>query len=367
MELKKIILSQFKNYESQELLPEPGLNWFTGLNGMGKTNMLDAIYYLCMTKSMHGTPDRDLVRHQSSFFRLEGHFQLDSLQRKIVAKVDPPKRKVFEANGMEYDRLADHIGLIPIVFVAPSDAALVQGGSEDRRRFLDNALSQTDPLYLNHLITYNRLIKQRNAALKQMGQNGHFDRTLFRTYDRQLLMPASYIFQQRTEYLNVFLPRFQQYYQIICQDREMVDCRYQSHLQEQSMDAWLESNWEKDRILQRTNAGIHRDDLVFYIFDRPVKRFASQGQMKSFVLALKLAQYDTLQNSTQRIPILLLDDIFDKLDQERVRKLIELVQEPNFGQVFITDTRKERVESLAGTGNRKIRIFEVEDGKISNT
>ncbi|MBR9922853.1 MAG: DNA replication and repair protein RecF [Bacteroidetes bacterium] len=364
MELKKIILTNFKNYESQQLELDPALNWFTGLNGMGKTNMLDAIYYLSMTKSFHHMPDRDISRHAASFFRLEGLFEIRGKDRKVVAKVEPGKRKVFESNGVPYDRLAEHIGQIPVVFVAPSDSDLVQGGSEDRRRFMDNALSQTDPLYLEHLMTYNRVLKQRNAALKQMGQEGRFDRTLLHVYDRQLLMPSRYVFEQRNAWLESFLPRFQQYYQIICQERETVGCRYRSHLQEQGMDAWLEANWEKDKVLQRTSAGIHRDDLVFYIFDKPVKRFASQGQMKSFVLALKLAQYDALMASVQRKPLLLLDDIFDKLDPERVRKLIELVQEPNFGQVFITDTRKERAESLIGSGNREIRIFEVEEGKI---
>jgi DNA replication and repair protein RecF len=366
MQLDKIIITEFKNYERQELDLCPGLNWFTGLNGMGKTNFLDAVYYLCMTKSLHGTPDRDLTRDGGRFFRLEGHFSEGDERKKIVAKVEPGKQKAISCNEAVYDRLAEHIGQLPVVFVAPADASLVQGGSEDRRRFLDNVLAQIDSLYLQHLLSYNRLIKQRNSALKQMGQTGHFDRALLAVYDRQLLIPARYIFDRRIEYLEQFIPRFQHYYRIICEERELVDCRYKSQLREQPLDVWLEMNWEKDRVLQRTTAGIHRDDLTFLLFEKPLKRFASQGQMKSFVLALKLAQYDTLREATGRVPLLLLDDIFDKLDLQRMEQLIQLVQESHFGQVFFSDTQLSRVQELAAHTSRDFRIFEVNAGKISN-
>lgn len=362
LQLNKLILTHFKNYSGQDLSFSPRVNAFVGLNGMGKTNLLDAIYYLCMTKSNFSLPDTAVVQHEADFFRLEGHFTREDRTERIVAKVQPRKKKVIERNRVPYEKLSEHIGLLPVVFITPDDTLLVTEGSEIRRRFLDNTLSQIDPVYLRQLIVYNRLLKQRNALLKKWGEQGGYDRNLLHVYDQQMLEPATYIYQQRLAFAQNMTPLFQAMHQQISGNYETVGLTYYSQLQKQSLPQWWEQNAEKDRILQRTTAGIHKDDLQFTIHDHALKRYASQGQLKSYVLALKLAQFRMLHTDPELPPLLLLDDIFDKLDAHRVTHLLELLVDGQFGQIFITDTHQDRTAAIIRELDAPFQRFLVHEG-----
>ncbi|WP_116126123.1 DNA replication/repair protein RecF [Lewinella sp. IMCC34183] len=346
MYLSNIKLTQFKNYERQALSFSPRLNCFVGFNGSGKTNLLEAIYYLCMSKGYGSQADQYNIRHGDAVARLEGVFHLDDdREDKIVVKLRKRGRKVIERNGTPYERISEHVGRYPVVIVTPDDISLVLEGSATRRRLLDNSLSQTDPQYLNYLIAYNKLLENRNAQLKEL--DGRRDTTgLLDVYDAQMEEPATYIHRQRQAFAAPFTELLREAYASISGAREAVDLEYRSHLNESGWGELLAGRAEKDRILQRTSGGIHKDELVFTQDGHPLKRVASQGQLKSFVLSLKLAQYRLLERSTNRTPILLLDDIFDKLDHERVRQLLELVMGSAFGQLFITDTDPERISAL---------------------
>ncbi|NRB51707.1 MAG: DNA replication/repair protein RecF [Saprospiraceae bacterium] len=346
MHLRRLILTNFKNYEKQVIDCSPDINGYVGLNGMGKTNLLDAIYYLCMGRSYFRFTDLNLVRHGEDFFRLEGLFSIEERAEKIVAKVGKGRKKVLERGDVPYQRLSEHIGLLPVVIITPDDTSIVNEGSEERRRFVDNTLSQLDPIYLRHLITYNKVLKQRNSALKQMAANNRYVPDLLSVYDEQLLAPAAYIHEQRQSFTVDFEPELRRLHFVISGEREQVTCRYKSQLLEEELSTLLQQRREKDRILQRTTAGIHRDDWVFEIEERPLKKFASQGQLKSFVLALKLTQYNWLKKEKKSSPLLLLDDIFDKLDHQRVQHLLELLTQGEYGQVFITDTAQDRLSKI---------------------
>lgn len=362
MYLSSIALTQFKNYGRQDLTFNPRLNCFVGQNGAGKTNLIEAVYYLCMGKSYTGSPDQYVVRHGDDLSRLAGVFSVEGKkQDKIVVKIQKRKRKIIERNGAAYDRLAEHVGRYPVVVIVPDDSNLVLEGSETRRRLLDNSLSQADPVYLRYLITYNKLLANRNALLKEL--DGRKDTTgLLDVYDIQMAEPASYLHAQRQAFIAPFTERLIAAYAAISGNREAVNVTYRSHLTDKSWAELLEERREKDRVLQRTSAGIHRDDLVFTQEGHPLRRVASQGQLKSFVLSLKLAQYRLLQQTTKRTPILLLDDIFDKLDRQRVGQLLELVLGSTFGQVFLSDTDPERVASLLREDATEWKRFLVEDG-----
>ena len=346
LHLRRLILTNFKNYEKQVIDCSPDINGYVGLNGMGKTNLLDAIYYLCMGRSYFRFTDLNLVRHGEDFFRLEGLFSIEERAEKIVAKVGKGRKKVLERGDVPYQRLSEHIGLLPVVIITPDDTSIVNEGSEERRRFVDNTHSPLDPIYLRHLITYNKVLKQRNSALKQMAANNRYVPDLLSVYDEQLLAPAAYIHEQRQSFTVDFEPELRRLHFVISGEREQVTCRYKSQLLEEELSTLLQQRREKDRILQRTTAGIHRDDWVFEIEERPLKKFASQGQLKSFVLALKLTQYNWLKKEKKSSPLLLLDDIFDKLDHQRVQHLLELLTQGEYGQVFITDTAQDRLSKI---------------------
>ncbi|MEM7572368.1 MAG: DNA replication/repair protein RecF [Bacteroidota bacterium] len=360
--LRSLKLTSFKNYEQQTLELAARLNAFVGHNGAGKTNLLEAIYYLCMGKSYDSRQDSYSMRHGSDFFRLDGQFAQPD--HRIVLKVQHRKPKVIERDGRAYERLAQHVGLLPVVLIVPDDVRLVHEGSEYRRRLLDNSLSQSDADYLRHLLTYNKLLKQRNALLKQEGS----DLSLLDIYDQQMAAPAAYLHAQRSAFVGPFNDLLQQAHQLISGgQQERVELKYKSQL---SDTAWLElaqGRREKDRILQRTTGGIHRDDLVFEQEGHPLKRVASQGQLKSFVLALKLAQYHLLKEQTGRYPLLLLDDIFDKLDQDRVGQLLQLLLNGDYGQIFITDTDLERVAQLVDLDMEDWKLFEVQAGAVQES
>lgn len=362
MFFERVILTEFKNYHYQQISCNQRLNCFVGLNGMGKTNLLDAVYYLCMGKSYFGLNDQYLAYHNSSFFRLEGHAVANGHVEKIVVKAPVGQRKMMERNDVPYERLGDHVGLIPVVFAAPDDIQLIYEGSEARRRLLDNTLSQLDQQYLQQLLRYNHLLKQRNAALKQFAETHTFNAALLAVYDEQMAAPAQYIYERRCAFMERFLPLLQANHHTISGKREAADCRYESPLQQHPMAGLLRLNMDKDRMLGRTSSGIHRDDLHFLLDGQPVKRFASQGQTKSFLLALKLAQYDLMREEKNQYPVLLLDDIFDKLDQERVEHLMRLLLEGPYGQLFVSDTHPDRIAGIAAKMGVSFYNFVIENG-----
>jgi DNA replication and repair protein RecF len=295
---------------------------------------------------------------------LEGNFILQEKKEKIVAKVVPGKQKTIERNDNTYPRISDHVGFLPVVFMAPDDTTLALEGSEERRRFLDNTLCQLDHRYLEELVIYNRVLDKRNAQLKQFAEKNTFNSTLLDAFNRQLVEPAGYISQQRSQFIETLQPIFNEYYQTICGGTEPVHCVFRSSLTGIDFLTLLEESVEKDRILQRTTVGIHKDDLIFQLKDLPLKQFASQGQLKSFVLSLKLAQYECLRTQKGFCPLLLLDDLFDKLDDERVSQLVELLVKNDFGQVFITDTHPERGAEMALRFGGEYRNFIVENGNV---
>lgn len=364
MYLRQIKLTNFRNYDFQSLKFSERLNLITGLNGMGKTNLLDAIYYLCMGKSYFQHTDKNVVKKGEQFFRLEGDFQLEK-NTKITAKVVPGTQKILEKNEVVYPKISDHVGLFPVVFLAPDDTLLALEGSEERRRFLDNSLCQVDHQYLESLILYNRLLDNRNALLKSFADKGSFNLLLLETITQQMQPFCNYIFEKRTWFMQQFHPLFNRFYNLISEEKEPVDCLYKSQLETAGYEALMSKNLEKDKLLQRTNGGIHKDDLQFMMKELPLKKFASQGQLKSFVLSLKLAQCELLRQHKGKKPILLLDDLFDKLDDQRVSLIIQLLTKEEMGQVFITDTHPERAESLAKQFFFDFSVLKVENGSVS--
>lgn len=364
MHLQSIKLNNFKNYQEQAVDLSPRLNCFVGLNGMGKTNLLDAVYFLCLTRSHRSLPDKNLLLHGEPFFRLEGRFIHNKENTKVVVKYAAGQRKVVEQNGSPYERLADYIGRFPVVMIAPEDISLVQDGSEERRRFLDTTLSQIYPDYLQQLLIYNGLLKQRNALLKMFAEHRRFDPALLEAIDSQMPGPAKAVSEKRSAFAAQFAPLFQEIYNAIAGDAEPVSVTLESKTGDSDFAALLLENREKDRALERTSAGPHRDDLVLTLRDQPIKKYASQGQLKSFLLALRLAQYELLRREKGLAPLLLLDDIFAKLDEQRVRQLMGLLIEREFGQIFITDTQRSRIEPVVSAFPGEYRIFEVENGRI---
>ncbi len=346
MHLRRIAISNFKSYSKVAYEFSPQINLIHGVNGVGKTNLLDAIHCLCLTKSYFNVSDRDLVRDGSSFYRLQGMFSLEEKDMEIVCKYAPYKKKVVERNGTRYERLSEHIGCIPVIMIAPDDIDLINGSNVERRKFIDNTLSQIDPDYLQNLVAYNRLVKQRNSLLKQFQKGRVFDPLLLEIYDKKMDGPAQYLYQTRKDFFRVFEEYVQHYYREIAQCSEAVEVLYQSQLEHSSIPELAREFRERDKVLGRTNGGPHKDKINLILDGREVKTFASQGQKKSLVFAMKLAQFDCIRTGSRKKPIVLLDDIFDKLDQNRVRHLLHIILKANFGQVFITDTQEDRLLML---------------------
>lgn len=366
MYLQKLSLLNFKNYEDAELTFSEEVNAFVGGNGEGKTNLLDAIHYLSMCKSYFNPIDTQNIKHDCDFFLVQGTFITDGNEENIYCGLKRNQRKIFKRNQKEYERLADHIGLLPVVLISPTDTSLITEGSEERRKFIDSIISQYDKIYLDDLINYNKVLSHRNALLKHFAQSRRFDEASLEIWDEQLIVLAEKIYDRRLDFVNKFLPIFRNYYQFISQGREAVSVFYESHLHKGNFSDVLKTALEKDRIMQFTTVGIHKDELIFTIEEHPVKRFASQGQQKSFLIALKLAQFDFIKEIKKMKPVLLLDDIFDKLDDLRVKRLMELVSKDNFGQIFITDAHPERVKKIFEDINVPIKTFAVKYGTVSN-
>jgi len=364
MYLKQLSVINFKNYAEAELSFSEGVNAFMGNNGAGKTNLLDSIHYLSLCKSYFNPIDSQQIKQGQDFFIITGAFDRDDQQEAIACSVKRNQKKQFKRNKKDYQRLADHIGLLPLVMISPYDISIIIEGSDERRKFIDNVISQTDNHYLDELITYNKVLANRNALLKQIADTGKYDPGLLEVLDEQLTASGNRIFEKRKAFMEGFTTIFNQHYLFLSENAEQVELTYESQLLTDDFAALLKKNIEKDRALERTTAGIHRDDLQFVIHGMPMKKFGSQGQQKSFLIALKLAQYSFLTRQKGFKPLLLLDDIFDKLDDQRVTKLMQMVSDNNFGQVFITDTSPTRVERIFKEIGVPVKLFKVKEGEI---
>jgi len=364
MWLKNITLLNFKNYTDADVRFSKTVNAFVGNNGAGKTNLLDAIHYLCLCKGYFNPIDTQQIKTAEDLFLIQGDFERKEKNEKITCGVKRNQKKQFKRNKKEYDKLASHIGLFPLVMISPYDVNIIMDGSEERRRFMDNVISQTDAQYLDELILYNRHLLNRNALLKQIALTRRYDPALLEIFDEQLVASGNKIFEKRKAFMLDFIPLFDQYYRFLTDDQEQVSLTYLSPLKEAGFATLLVQSVEKDKALERTTMGIHKDDLVFTIREMPLKKFGSQGQQKSFLIALKLAQYAYLQKYKGFKPLLLLDDIFDKLDDNRMHKLMEMVSHHDFGQIFITDTGRERVLNIFNKIKVPVTLFEVNEGVI---
>lgn len=360
MYLKRLSLINFKNIGQQELPLAAGINCFVGDNGAGKTNFIDAVYYLSMSKSAFGMTDTQSVRHGEEFFLLEGQYaHADGRNEQIVCSFARRGGKVLKRNGKEYDRLSEHVGLIPVVIVSPADASLVSDAADERRRYLNGCISQLDRGYLNAVMRYNAVLSERNRYLK-IGS----DEDMLLIYDRQLAEQGQLIHAKRQEFVGRLQPVVETYYARLSGERERIELLYRSELSETPFLELLQRSRQRDLVNQFTTSGIHRDDLVLRINGYPLRKFGSQGQQKSFLVALKLAQYRIVDEQRGEKPILLLDDLFDKLDTGRVEQLIRLVSGDDFGQILITDCNKVRLERILGRQKCPYVLNVVENGGI---
>jgi len=363
MYLKQLSLINFKNYEDFEAQFSEKINCFVGNNGMGKTNLLDAIYYLSFCKSYFNTVDSQNIKHGESFFVLQGWFNKFEENIEVHCGLKRGQKKIFKKNKIEYERLSEHIGAFPLVMISPSDSELIYESSEVRRRFLDGIISQYDKVYLDKLINYTHVLKQRNALLKHFYETRTFDAESLDIWDEQLIIFGTVILQKRLQFLEQFIPLFNHYYQFISESKEEVALHYQNSLEENDFKTTLANALPRDRAVGYTTIGPHKDDLEFTIAGFSLKKFASQGQQKSYLLALKLAQFEFIKTQKKTKPLLLLDDIYDKLDEQRFTKLLDLVSSDDFGQVFITDTHPERIQVLLNSKHIDAKLFLVENGK----
>lgn len=359
MYLQKISLVNFKNIATQSFDFQEKINCFVGDNGVGKTNVLDAIYYLSFAKSYFNPVALQNIRHGEDFFMVEGSYLLGEREEKIVCSLKKGQKKVLKRNGKAYEKFSEHIGHLPLVIISPADRDLIVEGSETRRKFIDGVISQQDKEYLKNLIQYTKVVSQRNALLKYFAANRTFDKLNLKIYNEQLIAYGSVIYKKRKEFLELFVPIFNEKYQMITEGKEHVNLAYNSQLHTMPFEELLERNVEKDRIVQYSTVGVHKDDLSFEIDKFPIKKFGSQGQQKSYLIALKLAQFQFIKEQSSVTPILLLDDVFDKLDEHRVSQIIELVNRDEFGQIFITDTHAERTENVIKKSNKPYEIFKL--------
>ncbi|MBP6576189.1 MAG: DNA replication/repair protein RecF [Chryseobacterium sp.] len=359
MIINKLSLINFKSHSEVSFDFSPQINCFVGNNGVGKTNILDALHYLSVGKSFLGNSDLNNIKSEEDFFTIESEIQNE--EKEDIIKILHPResKKVIKKNDKAYDRLADHIGYLPSVMISPYDSNLISDSGESRRKFLDAMISQTDSVYLFDLIQYQKTIQQRNALLKNFAKNRYFDKDSLEIYDDPISNFGTRIFEKRKEFVEKLNPIVQHYYDIISGGKEKVSVVYESHLSDSTFQELLSNSIDKDRVLTYTSKGIHKDDLIFEMNGNSIKKIGSQGQQKSFLVSLKLAQINRIKELTGKSPILLLDDIFDKLDDTRVSQLIELVNKESFGQIFITDTHKERTENVVKRIHEESKIFEI--------
>ena len=359
MILNSLSLVNYKNFESQVFDFDAKINCFVGANGIGKTNALDAIYHLAFGKSYFNPIALQNIKHGEEFFVVDGNFTKNDKTEKIIVSLKRGQKKIIKRNAKAYDKFSDHIGFIPLVIISPADRDLIIEGSETRRKFIDSVISQSDKAYLKDLISYNKVVSQRNALLKYFALNNTFNADTLAIYDAQMHTYGSAIFKKRDEFLKTFIPIFKTRYAAISKSDEAIDLTYKSDLFDNQLDDLLKQNLNKDKALQYTSVGTHKDDLVFLIDDFPIKKFGSQGQQKSFLIALKLAQFDFIKQQSGVSPILLLDDIFDKLDENRVSQIVSLVDNDQFGQIFISDTHAERTEDIIKQIHQSYKMFKL--------
>ncbi len=357
MILESLSLLNYKNFEAETFQFDPKINCFVGNNGVGKTNVLDAIYHLSFGKSYFNPITGQNIKHGEDFFVIEGRYSKKKKDEKIVVSAKRGQKKIIKRNGKIYEKFSEHIGFLPLVIISPADRDLIIEGSDTRRKFMDGVISQGDPEYLQTLIQYNRVLAQRNSLLKYFAANNTYSKDTIDIYDDQLNGFGTKIHAKRTSFIESFLPIFLNRYQSISSGMEAVSLQYDSQLSEKDLLTLLKENLNKDRMLQYSSVGIHKDDLVFEIDGHPIKKFGSQGQQKSYLIALKLAQFDFIKTQNKVNPILLLDDIFDKLDEQRVEHLITLVDNENFGQLFISDTHAERTEEVIKKVHQTYKMF----------
>ena len=359
MFLKRISLLNYKNFSEIDFELDSKINCFVGKNGIGKTNILDAIYHLANGKSYFNPLALQNIKHGEDFFVVDGEFEKNGRTEQILCSLKKGQKKILKRNGKVYEKFSDHIGFIPLVIISPADSDLIIEGSETRRKFIDTVISQLDSSYLQQLIQYQKIISQRNALLKFFALNHVFENDTLSIYNEQLNTLGEFIFEKRKKFLIDFIPIFNNYHHEITNSAETVQLVYQSNLFEKDTLTLLEENISKDRALHYTSVGVHKDDLSFEIDNYPIKKFGSQGQQKSFLIALKLAQFDFVKKQSGEKPILLFDDIFDKLDEFRVSKIIEMVNKEEFGQLFISDTHPERTENIVKTTLQSYKIFSI--------
>ena len=341
--LEKIVISDFRNIGLQELEFSPNVNCISGNNGEGKTNLLDAIYYLSMTKSAFASSDRFNFRHGTEEFSLSGTYRMENgLSSRFSIKAALKGDKKLRRDDKAYDKVSDHIGILPVVMVSPSDISLVSESGEERRRFVNSVLSQMDREYMASMQQYNRLLQQRNRMLKDFSM----DRTLLEVIDMRMASVAEPVYQARKRFVEELLPVVREYYRLLSGDSETVGIEYESELSKASLDMLLEASYERDCAMKYTTSGIQRDDFIFTMNGHPIRRYGSQGQQKSFLVALKFAQYEVMKRNYGFAPVLLLDDVFDKLDMNRISNLLQMVASNEFGQIFITDSNKVRMSGI---------------------
>ena len=359
MIIKKLILINFKNHSERDFQLSPHINCFVGNNGVGKTNVLDALHYLSMGKSFLGLSDHQNIKNNKEFFSITSNIINNDREDTIKISLNKDAKKIIKKNDKPYPKIAEHIGYLPNVIISPYDSNLISDSGDSRRKFIDAMISQTDAEYLFSLIQYQKAIQQRNALLKLFAKNKTFDRDSLDIYSQPIITHGTRIFQKRKTFVTDLKPIVQHFYDIISGGKELININYESHLSERDFGSLLEESLDKDRILTYTSKGIHKDDLSFEMNQNLIKKIGSQGQQKSFLIALKLAQINRIKELTNKTPILILDDIFDKLDDSRVAQLIELVNTEQIGQILITHNQKETTENVVNKKNNESKIFEI--------
>jgi DNA replication and repair protein RecF len=362
MRLNSLSILNYKNIREANLVFSPKINCFIGNNGMGKTNILDAIYYLSFCKSHSNSIDSQNILHHSEFFLIQGKYEVGDSVEEIYCGMKHRQKKQFKRNKKEYDRLSEHIGLLPLVLVSPDDSVLISEGSEERRKFIDGVISQYNKSYLNQLLQYNNALKQRNALLKI---ETPIDDSLLDIWEEQMALYGNYIYEQRKLFIDEFIPIFQNFYANISGGNEQISLSYHSQHDEHNIKDRMLATRDRDKMLGYSTQGIHKDELEMLLDGYPIKRVGSQGQNKTYLISLKLAQFNFLQRTHEISPLLLLDDIFDKLDSNRVKQIVELVSGETFGQIFITDTNREHLDLILEQLGQNATIFKVENGEIS--
>ena len=359
MILKSLSLLNYKNFDSKTFTFNETINCLVGNNGVGKTNVLDAIYHLSFGKSYFNPVASQNIKYDEDFFVVNGSYDKDDKTENIVVSLKKGQKKVIKRNSKAYEKFSDHIGFLPLVIISPADRDLIIDGSDTRRKFIDSVISQSDKSYLSSLINYNKILSQRNSLLKYFAANHTYNNDTIEVYNQQLQLYGTEIFEKRKQFLDTFIPLFKSRYKAISNNNEEVSLNYKSDLFDSSLEQLLRKAINKDKALQYTSVGVHKDDLEFNIGDYPIKKFGSQGQQKSFLIALKLAQFDSLKAISGDNPILLLDDIFDKLDETRVAQIIKLVNDENFGQIFLSDTHADRTENAVKQVHQSYEIFKL--------